>query len=97
MNLGHAGSKLGHILEKPCVCCRGLIFGQIVLKLGQNVVFDEILEEFKIYSLVWLQISCRINLFINVPAFEHLQPHAMIMSPFLTMFSGAFNLVADHV
>ena len=37
--------SVGHILEKPCVCCRGHIFSPI-MKLGQNDCLDEILDEF---------------------------------------------------
>ena len=38
--VGYVGSETrsqGHILEKPCVCSRGHIFGPILMKLGQNV------------------------------------------------------------
>ena len=44
LKLGHVGSKtrsLGQVLEKPCVCSRGHIFSQIIMKLGQNVCLDE--------------------------------------------------------
>ena len=40
----HVGSKtmsLGQILEKHCVCSRDLILVQILMKLGQNVCFDD--------------------------------------------------------
>ena len=46
--MGHAGTKtktLGKILEKPFVCSRSQIFCRIIIKLGQNVCLDEILEE----------------------------------------------------
>ena len=36
---------LGQILEKPCVRYRGHIFSLIIMKLGQNVCFDDILDE----------------------------------------------------
>ena len=45
----HVGSKTRsqgsqiEILEKPCVCSRGLIFSLIIMKLGQNVFIDKIL------------------------------------------------------
>ena len=39
--------SVGQILEKPFVCSRGHIFSQIILKLGQNVCLDEILDEFE--------------------------------------------------
>ena len=48
--MGHIGSKtrsLGQILEKPCVCSRDHIFSLIIMKLGQNVCLDEILDEFE--------------------------------------------------
>ena len=48
--MGHVGSKTrsqGQILEKPCVCSRGHIFSPIIMKLGQNVCLDEILDEFQ--------------------------------------------------
>ena len=48
--LGHAGSKtrsLGRMLEKPFVCARGQIFGLIIMKLGQNIYFYLILDEFE--------------------------------------------------
>ena len=31
----------------PCVCSRGHIFSQIIIKLGQNVCLDEISDEFE--------------------------------------------------
>ena len=46
LKLGHVGS-LGQILEKPCVRSRGNIFSLILMKLGQNVHLDKILDEFK--------------------------------------------------
>ena len=39
--------SLGQIIEKPCVCCRGHNFSPIIMKLGQNVCLDEILDEFE--------------------------------------------------
>ena len=42
-----SGQKLGQILEKPCVCSRGHIFGPIIMKLGQNVCLDVILDSLK--------------------------------------------------
>ena len=45
--IGHVGSKtrsLGQILEKPYARCRGPIFSPIIMKLGQNVGLDEILD-----------------------------------------------------
>ena len=50
LKLGQVRSKtrsVGQILEKPCVGCRGHIFSQIIVKLGQNVCLDEILDEFE--------------------------------------------------
>ena len=49
----HVGSKtrpLGQILEKHCVRSRGHIFSPILMKLGQNVCLDKILDEFEIRS-----------------------------------------------
>ena len=48
--MGHVGSKtrsLGQFLETPCVCPRGHIFHPIIMKLGQNVCLDDILDEFE--------------------------------------------------
>ena len=48
--MGHVGSKtrsLDQILEKPCVHSRGHIFSPIIMKLGQNVCLDEILDRFE--------------------------------------------------
>ena len=47
--MGHVGSEtrsLGQILEKPCVCSRGHVFSPIIMKLGQNVCLDVIMDEF---------------------------------------------------
>ena len=46
--MGHVGSKsrsLGQILEKPCVRSRSHIFSLIIMKLGQNVCLDKIMNE----------------------------------------------------
>ena len=48
--MGHVGSKtrsIDLISEKPCVHSRGHIFSLIILKIGQNVCLDEILDEFE--------------------------------------------------
>ena len=48
--VGHVGAKtwsLGQILETPCVWSRGQIFSLIIMKPGQNVCHDEILDEFE--------------------------------------------------
>ena len=48
--MGQVKSKtrsVGKILEKPCARCRGHIFSQIIVKLGQNVCLDDILDEFE--------------------------------------------------
>ena len=49
--MGHVVSKtnsLGQILKKRrCVCFRGLIYSQILIKLGQNVCLDEISVNFE--------------------------------------------------
>ena len=37
-----SGQKLGQISEKPYVHSRGHILCPIIMKLGQNVCFDEI-------------------------------------------------------
>ena len=44
LNMGHLRSKtmsLGQILEKSCVRARGLIFVQILIKLGPNVCLND--------------------------------------------------------
>ena len=49
LKMGHIWSKtrsLGQFLGKPCVCPRGHIFSLILMKLGQTVCLDDILEEF---------------------------------------------------
>ena len=54
LKMGHVGSKtrsLGQILEKPCVRSTGHIFSPIIMKLGQNVCLDVILDEFENGSL----------------------------------------------
>ena len=48
--MGHFKSKtrsLCQMLEKPCVHSRGHIFSPMIMKLGQNVCLDEILEQFE--------------------------------------------------
>ena len=48
--MGNVGSKtrpLGQISEKPCVHSRGHIFCPIIMKHGQNVCRDEILDSFE--------------------------------------------------
>ena len=48
--MGQVRSKtrsVGQILEKLCVRSRGHIFNQIIVKLGQNVCLDKILDEFE--------------------------------------------------
>ena len=51
--MGHVSSKtrqLGQILEKLCIHSGGHIFSPIIMKLGQDVYLDEILDEFEIGS-----------------------------------------------
>ena len=46
--IGHVGSKaksIGQILEKHCVRSIGHIFSRMIMKLGQNVCLDKILDE----------------------------------------------------
>ena len=48
--MGHVGSKtmsLGQIIGKPCVRSRGHIFSRILMKVGQDVSLDDILDEFE--------------------------------------------------
>ena len=48
LKMGHLGSKtssLDQILEKPCVHSRGHNFSLIIMKLGQNVCLDEVLNK----------------------------------------------------
>ena len=48
--MGHVGSKTrspGQILEKPSVRSRGHIFSRILMKVGQDVCLDDILDKFK--------------------------------------------------
>ena len=55
--LGHVESEtrsLGQIVEKPCVHSRGHIFSPILMKCGQNICLNKILDEFK-------NGSCRIK------------------------------------
>ena len=57
LKMGHIGSKtrsLGQIIGKLCVRCRGHIFSPIIMKLGQNICLDEILDEFE-------NVSCRVK------------------------------------
>ena len=37
----------GQLLEKSYVCSTGHIFSPIIMKLGQNVCLDEVLDKFK--------------------------------------------------
>ena len=48
--MGHVESEtrsVCQILDKPCVRSRGHIFSPIIMKLGQNVFLDEVLDEFE--------------------------------------------------
>ena len=48
--MGHVGSKTrspGQILGKPCVHSRGHIFSRILMKVGQDVCLNDILDEFE--------------------------------------------------
>ena len=48
--MGHVESKSrspGQILEKPSIHFRGHIFSLILMKLGQNVCPDEMLDKFE--------------------------------------------------
>ena len=48
--MGHDGWKtrsLGQILDKPCVSSRSHIFSLILLKVAQNVCFDDIWVAFE--------------------------------------------------
>ena len=50
LKMGHVGSKtrsLGQILEKPFICSGCHIFSPTLLKIGQNVCLDNILDEFE--------------------------------------------------
>ena len=50
LKMGDVGSKtrsLGQISEKACVCSRGHIFIPIIMKLGQNIYYDEISDKFE--------------------------------------------------
>ena len=55
--MGHVGAKtrsLGQILEKPCACSRCHIFSSVIMKRGQSVCLDEILDEYENGSC-WLK------------------------------------------
>ena len=58
--MGHIGSKtrLGQMLEKPCVRSRGHIFSPIIMKLGQIVCHDQISDEFE-------KGSCRVKHYVT--------------------------------
>ena len=50
LKMGHFGSKTrsqGQILEKRCVHSRCHIFSPLIIKLVQNVILDEFLDEFE--------------------------------------------------
>ena len=49
------GRLLGQVLEKLCVRSKGHIFSQIIMKLGQNVCLEVILDEFEKGSC-WVKI-----------------------------------------
>ena len=46
--------SLNQILKQPCVLFRGHIFSQLLMKLGQNVSLNEILDNF-------INESCRVK------------------------------------
>ena len=46
--------SLGQTLKKPCVRSRGHIFSPIIMKLGQNVCLDKILDELE-NGLCWFK------------------------------------------
>ena len=80
--MAHVGSKtrsLCQILEKPCVCFKGLIFELILMKFGQNVCLDKISDKFKNGS----------NLRITVQKAQVSDSRAImaLLSPFPIMFS----------
>ena len=55
--MGHVRLKtrsLDQMLENSCVNCRGHIFSPIMMELGQNDFFDEILNNFE-------KGSCRVK------------------------------------
>ena len=55
--MGHVGSKtrsLSQMLEEPCVHYRGYIFSPIIMKLGQNVCLDKILQK-------WVTLSQKLG------------------------------------
>ena len=63
--VGHVGSKTrsqGQIWQKPCVPSRGHVFSTIIMKLGQNVSLDKILDEFEIGSCQFKNYVIRSNL-----------------------------------
>ena len=63
--MGHVKSKTRsqvQILEKPCVCSRGHIFSPIIMKLGQNVFLDKILDEYENGSCMIQKSVTRSNL-----------------------------------
>ena len=69
--MGHVGSKtrsLGQILEKYCVCCRGLIFSPIIMNLGQGLCLDEILDDFQNGSCGVKNYVTRSNLKVPIRA-----------------------------
>ena len=63
--MGHVGSQtrsLGQILEKPSVRSRRHIFSLIIMKLGQNVCLNEILDAFENWSCRVKNLVTRSNL-----------------------------------
>ena len=55
VEMGHVGSKirsLGQIFEKPCAHSRGQIVSHMLMKLGQNVSFNDIPGKFENESSV---------------------------------------------
>ena len=67
LKMGHVRSKtrlLGQILQKPCVCYRGHIFSPIIMKLGQNVCLDAILDELKNGQI--LEKHCSLMLYLTI-------------------------------
>ena len=55
LKMGHVGARsLGQVLEKPCIRFGGHIFSSIIMKLGQNVCLDVILDEYQ-NGLCWVK------------------------------------------
>ena len=77
------GLKQGHQVKcykKPCVHSRGHIFCQKIMKLGQNVCLDEVLDLYENGSR-WIKKTRSLGQILEKPC---VCPRGLIFSPIIT-------------